>query len=77
MQDFGESFDKLGEELTADKRLDDCMQNATPASRKAILAELIKGCSGIGAAGHAVVVRIAPEVVGVMGNMVGAFYSKS
>ena len=50
IQDYGESFDELGEELTADKRLDDCMRNEAPASREAILAELIKGCSGIGAA---------------------------
>ena len=69
IQDYGETFNKHGEELTADKRLEDCMQNAPPESREAILAELIRGSSGIGAAGHTVVVRTASELVGVTGNM--------
>ena len=77
IQDYGETFDEHTEELTADKRLEDCMQYATPEGRESIIAELIRNSSGIGAAGHTVVVRTASEVVGVTGNMVGVFCSKN
>ena len=72
IQDYGKTFDEHTEELTADKRLEDCMQYATPEGREAIIAELILSSSGIGAAGHTVVVRTASEVAGVTGNMVAS-----
>ena len=77
IQDFGNTFDEHTEELTADQRLEDCMQNATRDGHETIIAELIRTSSGIGAAGHTVVVRTASEVVGVTGNMVAVLYSKN
>lgn len=76
VQDSCETFDEFNEEVTADLRSDDFLQGATATIRESIVGELIRGGSGLGPAGHAAVVSTAPEVVGVTGNGVGAFYTK-